>query len=807
MVCADKKTSGSLCGDPGTRAPQAPGKRSSFSNRMSTEQQDPGSFFRVIFLHFKALRVKISFAIKKPFPFFEILRDNELITEKMYNDFRDSCTNLVPVKNVVYRALDILEKTFDLKVLRVLFNEENMKAYPDLEFIAKSFEDVSQNRLCFHGSDRGYPNSQLCLEQGPGDSCSEESLALSPSAASSSDAWGNNDRRNTTLIQGNQMENHQSLGLQIDNVCSLVEDLDETVEINRVRGETTGENTDGLERHQATIGQGSGSEPEESCELERNDRHPHLEPHSPLPQNEERAALFSRGSQTQACSVHLIDIKKENSSFSLDDEQQTQARTNHNQASEIIGAVLLSHGSQTQPCSVHLVDIKKENSSFSLDGEQQTQARTNHNQASEIIVLSSEDSDDGHNSEEESTSIICQSKPLDSRDPHTSRITNKRRGTSDTGSSSTGKRYRWIRHIQDVENNSASVKDGEKIRKKRDRHGKYSMRNIKMPLKTNWRKVAFAVRHINSSSQRSRKRGRRIPRQRNVDFNRPELPVTCGNATGTLYKEKYQQGIHEKSIQSETGQWFTPRQFEIKGNREKSKNWRQSIRCYGWTLKELIKKKHLPDPPRKKRKKENPQNLQRTKKKLKNSKQCTVCRRGRRLCHCAICGKFYHKKCHIPPVEDKSGPWSCVFCKIKEQLRRQENQACYKESEVLKRKMLPEEQLKCELLLLSIYCHSKSRFFVPKPKKRREDFPELREHMWLGKIKYRLNKKAYLSVQRFVEDMRRIFQNHSIIYKNSKFNNLGVSVGSLFEKNFKIIFSINDASKPPQPCKHTVLLT
>ncbi|XP_028732030.1 nuclear autoantigen Sp-100-like isoform X1 [Peromyscus leucopus] len=763
---------------------------------MSTEQQDPGNFFK----HFKAHRVKISIAIKTPFPFFEILRDTELITEKMYDDFTDSCMNRVPVKKVVYRALDVLEKKFDLEVLRVLFSEENMKAYPDLELIARSFENVSQKKLCFHGSDRGYPNSQLCLEQGPGDSCSEESLTLSPAASSSSDGWRNNDRRNTTLIQGNQTENHQSSGFQIDNVFSLVEDLDETVQINGVRGKTTGDDPDGLERHQAARVQGSGSEPEESCELKLNDRHPHLEPHSPLPRNEERAVLLSRGSQTQP-SV-CLDIKKENSSFSLDGKQQTQARTNHNQASEIIGAVLLSHGSQTQPCSVHLVDIKKENSSFSLDGEQQTQARTNHNQASEIIVLSSDDSDDGNNSEEESTSVICQSKPLDSREPHTSRITNKRRGTSNTDSSSTSKRYRRTRHTQDVENNSASREDGGNIRRKRDRHGKYSIRNIKMPLKTNWIKAAFPRRRINSSSRRSsRKRGRRIPRQRNVDFNRPELPVTCGSATGTLYKEKYQQGIHEKSIQSETGQWFTLRQFEIKGGREKSKNWRQSIRCYGWTLKELIKKKHLPDPPRKKRKKENPQNPQRTKKK------CTVCCRGWRLCHCATCGKFYHKKCHIPPVEDKSDLWSCVFCKIKNQLKCQENQARYKESEVLKRKMLPEEQLKCELLLLSIYCNSKSRFFIPKPKKRRENFPELREHMWLGKIKYRLNKKAYPSVQHFVEDMRRIFQNHSIIYKNSKFNNLGVAVGSLFEKNFKIIFSINDTSKQPQPCKHTVLLT
>uniref|UniRef100_A0A8C2MYI3 HSR domain-containing protein n=1 Tax=Cricetulus griseus TaxID=10029 RepID=A0A8C2MYI3_CRIGR len=111
-----------------------------FPSRMSTEQEDTeNNPFKPIFLHFKRLKVSISTAIKKPFPFLEFLRDNELITNKMYDDLQDSCTNLVPLQKVVYRALEELEKRLDMVVLGLLFSDENMKAYPDLELILKSF--------------------------------------------------------------------------------------------------------------------------------------------------------------------------------------------------------------------------------------------------------------------------------------------------------------------------------------------------------------------------------------------------------------------------------------------------------------------------------------------------------------------------------------------------------------------------------------------------------------------------------------------------------------------------------------------
>uniref|UniRef100_A0A8C2MX57 HSR domain-containing protein n=1 Tax=Cricetulus griseus TaxID=10029 RepID=A0A8C2MX57_CRIGR len=111
-------------------------------SRMSKVQEDTERMpLEPVFLHFKRFKVAISQAIKRPFHFLAFLRDTELISDKMYKDFQDSCTNLVPVEQVVYRALEELEKRLDEVVLRVLFSEENVRAYPDLEDIITNLQN------------------------------------------------------------------------------------------------------------------------------------------------------------------------------------------------------------------------------------------------------------------------------------------------------------------------------------------------------------------------------------------------------------------------------------------------------------------------------------------------------------------------------------------------------------------------------------------------------------------------------------------------------------------------------------------
>ncbi|XP_058155905.1 nuclear autoantigen Sp-100 isoform X21 [Dasypus novemcinctus] len=319
-----------------------------------------------------------------------------------------------------------------------------------------------------------------------------------------------------------------------------------------------------------------------------------------------------------------------------------------------------------------------------------------------------------------------------------------------------------------------------KRRKKRKRKRIYSVHLRKVQKRERKRIYSAHLRKV-------RKRVPRFLRAENMNFHSSELPVACGKLKGILYKQIIKQGVLDKSIQSEDGKWFTPREFEIEGGYGRSKNWKISIRCGGWPLQALLKKGYLPDPPRRRKKKilTSDNNIINDPY-PENANECEVCKDAGQLYCCDTCSRSFHKDCHIPSVETEREPWSCIFCRIKDTQERCPEFPLCQESEVLQRPMLPEEKLKCEFLLLKICCCSESLFFANRPNY------NTKKPVSLNLIRKRLNKNLYLRVEKFVQDMRLIFHNHRIFYQGSNFIYLGHKLEAAFEKYFKEIFAIQE---------------
>ncbi|XP_032968437.1 nuclear body protein SP140-like protein isoform X2 [Rhinolophus ferrumequinum] len=278
-----------------------------------------------------------------------------------------------------------------------------------------------------------------------------------------------------------------------------------------------------------------------------------------------------------------------------------------------------------------------------------------------------------------------------------------------------------------------------------------------------------------------RKRGFKKHTDGSVNFHWEILPVTCGEMKGMLHKNKFKQGSMVKSIKREDGNWFTPREFEIEGGYKKSSHWKLSVRCSGRPIKWLIEKGFLPDFPR-----------THSGKKKKNSAVCEICQKRGKLSCCGTCARFFHENCHLPPMATQS-LGSCTFCRMKMSTRSQE---CHMGSEVLARKMGPEEQLRCEFLLLKVYCRLGGPMFKKIPRDiYKKEIPQcVKELKMFNKIKKKLNERSYHEVGLFMMDMYRIFENHRACVKCNYFGLMGIRLEKEFEKNFMEVFAIQDTN-------------
>ncbi|XP_030772988.1 nuclear body protein SP140 isoform X8 [Rhinopithecus roxellana] len=790
-----------------------------------------------IFRFFREHKVEIASAITRPFPFLMCLRDRSFISEQMYEHFQEAFRNLVPVTRVMYCVLSELEKTFGWSHLEALFSRINLTAYPDLNKIYRSFQNVcyehpplqmnnvieleDRPRLLPYGkqenSNAGHEMGDVAVPQ--------EALSSSPKCEP---GFSSESCEQLALpnADGGDTEDAPSLlpggGVLESNRMTDAARTYSTAP-GKKEGDEEGRNSPGKRNQDKEKYQESpAARDRETFDLKTPQITNEGEPEKGLcllpDEGEEGGDDCSQmcdGEEPQEASSSLARCGSENLDL------KTPQITNEGEPEK--GLCLLPDEGEEggDDCSQMCDGEEPQEASSSLarcgsvSSELEDHPMNEEGESEELACSLPHDDVSGAEQaayeNEKCSCVMCFSEEVPGG-PEVKMESDQACGTMDTvdiGNNSTlGKPKKkkrkkrghcWTRvrrrMQKNVQQNEHSKADGQVVLNE-----KKANVNLKDLSKIRGRKRGKPGTRFTQSDKAPQKsvrsRASRKHKDETVDFQAPLLPVTCGGVKGILHKEKLKQGILVKCIQSEAGNWFTPREFETKGGHARSKNWKLSVRCGGWPLRWLIENGFLPNPPRiysRKKKRILKSHNSSADPCMRNLDECEVCRDGGELFCCDTCSRVFHENCHIAPVEPERTPWSCIFCRMKESSGSQQ---CCQESEVLERQMCPQEQLKCEFVLLKVYCCSESSFFakIPYYYYIREACQGLKEPMWLDKIKKRLNEHSYPQVEGFVRDMRLIFQNHRASYKYKDFGQMGLRLEAEFEKNFKEVFAIQETN-------------
>uniref|UniRef100_A0A7N5P404 SP110 nuclear body protein n=1 Tax=Ailuropoda melanoleuca TaxID=9646 RepID=A0A7N5P404_AILME len=582
-------------------------------------------------------KLEIAYAIYKPFPFLEGLRDNFFITETMYRESMEACRNQVPIPRVVYNVLTHLEKNFSVSFLEMLFSRINLHEYPHLMTILKGFRSVVN---CCGGWSRAVP-TLLEAPANPAEGCSLQTLLPLPPPQS-----------------------------HPPHAPSIMEPSTSTQHSAEIVGEPS-----------------SPSDPAVTL---------------PRATQEESITPGKRKTLSNTYDVYpfFLGKKRKRSIWSTPKKRHQKKRLPKGRTSP-------QHKSQEKLQGVDQAPQRKDDSprkSNVMTRAQKAKAECAQTAGPEEI------SEDFSEMNEEKS-------PQEPPSTLPRILHGKEEGLQSLGVQSPGAQIKTRRFTGNPNLNYSQITipraalPGHSIQEKLRVVDQAPERKDDSTghSKIMTRAQKARIECVPTSELKEK------PKDETMDFLSPELPVTCGEAKGILYKEKLKQGSSEKCIRNEEGVWFTPKEFEIEGKRTKTRKWKQTVLCRGKTLEELLKKGLLLCPPRISVKRE---------------------------------------------VKSRS-PWSCTFCRIKESLGRQQR---HRESEVLQRQMQPEERVKCEFLLLKAYCHPQSSFFAETPRNIRDYGEPFKEAMWLDLIKERLTEKVY-TVAWFVRDMHLIFHNHKTFYK------------------------------------------
>ncbi|XP_005676717.2 PREDICTED: nuclear body protein SP140 isoform X3 [Capra hircus] len=762
---------------------------------VNLEEQHPEEqrCYEFVFRLFRENKVEIASAIPKPFPFLMGLRDRGFISESMFENFQEACRNLVPVESVMYKALSELEKKFDKTVLEALFSKVNLKAYPDLLQICNSFKNVIHDNFYYQTIDEGETKEMLNLQ------LNHEQVSLEHSS-----------------LQTNSVRGFESMPRLLpyyrqENSNAWDEEWPQEASSFSPRCVLVSSEHKFLQRT-------SKGNSEEMPKLQPVTRDPKALQVPPEGEPKKVLSLLpAEGEEDNKayCVIHVEEEPQEALSSPSRCEPVTcdpkaPQMPPEGEAEEVLSLLPAEEGVSCDPEASQMSDKEEQEElpSQPLDGEEGSGTCFEICDEEETQEFLSSPPKSGPETElpvfgNECSCVMCFRKEV--RRVPEERIESMQEGdnrdTADLGNNSAVRKpkrrrrkkkgHSWTRVKTKRRNVYRKALDNSKAAGQPAPSGKKVEMSLQDPAKIRRRRRSrprICSTHNNRTPRRRAKsRGKRKYTYEHVDFHPPIIPVTCGKVRGKLHKKKLKIGAWVKCIQSENGDWFTPREFEIKGGHGRSKNWKLSIRCGGRPLRWLMEKRGLKSPDN------TVDSLC-----LGNSDVCETCRDGGKLFCCDTCSRSFHEDCHIPPVETEKSPWSCTFCRME---KSSGNQQGLRESEVLARLMQLEEQLKCEFLLLKVYCHSESTFFarikkrIPRSYYIKKASKNFKEPMCLDKIKKRLNEQGYSHVEGFVRDMRLIFQNHRASYKFNDFGLMGFRLEAEFEKNFKEVFALQETNE------------
>uniref|UniRef100_A0A8D2FAG3 SP110 nuclear body protein n=1 Tax=Theropithecus gelada TaxID=9565 RepID=A0A8D2FAG3_THEGE len=527
-----------------------------------------------LFQHFMHQKLGIAYAIHKPFPFFEGLLDNSIITKTMYMESLEACRNLVPVSRVVHNILTQLERTFNLSLLVTLFSQINLHEYPNLVTIYRSFKRVGasyeqQSRdtpvlleaptdlaegsslrtpLALPPPQPPQPSSSPCAprvsEPGTSSQQSDEILSELPSPS------------DPVLPLSGLIQEGRSTPVTNDELTSKMNEEDDSEEMPSLLASTVPVASDDL------ISQIKDKEDSQEMPHSPLGSMPEIRDDSPEPNDPEKPQEVSstpsnkKGKKRKRCVWSTPKRKHKKKSLPRD-------------------AASPRHGIQKKLKVVDQVPQKKDDSTWNstvVTRVQKARAECARNSRSEEIT--------------DDTSKMNEGKRSQKTPSTPSRVTQV--------ATSPGHGIKEKLQVVDmvtgrIDDSTWNSKVMMSIQKARTECAQKSRSKEKKKEKD-----------ICSSSERKFQKNihRRKPKSDPVDFHCSKLPVTCGEAKGILYKKKMKHGSSVKCIQNEDGTWLTLKEFEMEGKGRNTKNWNRSIRCGGTTLAELLKNGLLLCPPR-----------------------------------------------------------------------------------------------------------------------------------------------------------------------------------------------------------------